>query len=257
MNSAPQFFMWPDRALYLGPSFDPDAHRHHAVQMCVGVNGAFRISLGRGELWHEARGALVGSEVTHQISSQQTAMAFLYLEREFGDYRASLQYISSTEMCVLKADLDASLLESLVNAGQGCTLPDAHQLSDRMLSFFGIQLTVKAAIDPRIARVLAKLDQTPDAQCAGKELESIACLSSSRLQHLFRQQVGVPIRRYSLWLRLRRVLTRAAAGDTLMAAAHTAGFSDSAHFSRVFRTMFGIAPSRLFSTGSAAMVSES
>jgi AraC-like DNA-binding protein len=47
------------------------------------------------------------------------------------------------------------------------------------------------------------------------------------------------------------VLAEAIEGKTLTEAAYGAGFSDSAHFSRVFKAMFGIAPSLLFSAGNA------
>lgn len=35
-------------------------------------------------------------------------------------------------------------------------------------------------------------------------------------------------------------------GSSLTEAAHVAGFADSAHLSRTFRSMFGIAPSFMF-----------
>jgi len=62
------------------------------------------------------------------------------------------------------------------------------------------------------------------------------------MQHLFKARMGVPVRRYVLWARLRGGLEQALAGASLTSAALEAGFSDSAHFSRTFREMFGIAP---------------
>ncbi|MEU8104554.1 helix-turn-helix transcriptional regulator [Nonomuraea muscovyensis] len=70
-------------------------------------------------------------------------------------------------------------------------------------------------------------------------------LSPSRLAHLFSAHVGIPLRPYVGWLRLRRAIDRVAAGDTLTAAAHTAGFTDGPHFTRAFRRTFGNAPSEL------------
>jgi AraC-like DNA-binding protein len=44
-------------------------------------------------------------------------------------------------------------------------------------------------------------------------------------------------------LRLTQALQYVAKGVRLTEAAHAAGFSDSAHFSRTFRTLLGIDPS--------------
>lgn len=251
MTSVPQLFMWRDRVLYLGPSFEPVLHKHHAVQICIGIDAPFSIALHENNDWQSVRAALVSSEIAHQISSQLTTMAFLYLEKETADYQGLLQLTGDAESDVLKFDVDESLLTALAHASDGASALEAHELCNRILFIFGIHLNERSCIDPRISRVLQKLDQTPDGQCDSKVLEAIACLSSSRLQHLFREQTGIPIRRYSLWLRLRRVLAQAIEGKTLMDAAHAAGFSDSAHFSRVFKAMFGITPSLLFSAGSS------
>jgi AraC-like DNA-binding protein len=79
----------------------------------------------------------------------------------------------------------------------------------------------------------------------GTELAAQIGLSASRLTHLFTEQVGIPLRRYVLWLRLRVAITRVQDGDDLTGAAHGAGFADSAHLTRTTREMFGLPPSVL------------
>jgi AraC-like DNA-binding protein len=95
--------------------------------------------------------------------------------------------------------------------------------------------------DPRIGKIMryaaARLD---DAVTLGAAAKS-AGLSPGRARHLFVEQTGIPFRRYLLWLRINRAVALFAAGASLTQAAHEAGFSDSAHFSRTFRRMFGIA----------------
>ena len=55
--------------------------------------------------------------------------------------------------------------------------------------------------DDRIAAVLDYLRATPSPPPSVEDLTRIAHLSQSQLQHLFRDQVSVPIRRYLLWHR--------------------------------------------------------
>ncbi|MFI6299066.1 helix-turn-helix transcriptional regulator [Nonomuraea sp. NPDC050790] len=70
-------------------------------------------------------------------------------------------------------------------------------------------------------------------------------LSPSRLAHLFSAHVGIPLRPYVRWLRMQRAIDLVAGGQTLTAAAHSAGFTDGPHFTRVFRDTFGNTPSEL------------
>ena len=77
------------------------------------------------------------------------------------------------------------------------------------------------------------------------EAAAAAHLSPSHLTHVFSQETGMPFRRYVLWARLVRAVEAVSDGGNLTEAALRAGFSDSAHLSRVFRANFGLPPSLL------------
>lgn len=82
------------------------------------------------------------------------------------------------------------------------------------------------------------------------EVAAAVGLSASRLTHLFTAQVGLPLRRYILWLRLMNAVHLARDGRDLTTIAHAAGFADSAHLTRTCREIFGLPPSAL--TGAVA-----
>ncbi|WP_330231773.1 helix-turn-helix domain-containing protein [Nocardia sp. NBC_00508] len=56
-------------------------------------------------------------------------------------------------------------------------------------------------------------------------------------------QVGLPLRPYARWLRFQRAVELIATRRSVTAAAHGAGFADSAHLTRTCRGMFGGPPS--------------
>jgi AraC-like DNA-binding protein len=123
-----------------------------------------------------------------------------------------------------------------------------------------------AALVAEVVRELAASDQGPAPRvhpavrraaeliparlAAGVELQALATevgLSASRLGHLFAVELGLPYRAYVRWAQLQKVVAVLCEGATLTAAAHAAGFTDSAHMNRVCRNMFGVNPSRLIS----------
>ena len=99
--------------------------------------------------------------------------------------------------------------------------------------------------DPRVQASIdwaaASLDEAQTISAAAAR----AGLSVDRMSHLFVEQTGLPFRTYVLWLRISRAVELYARGSSLTEAAHDAGFADSAHFSRTFRRMFGVAAAAL------------
>ncbi|PID53099.1 MAG: hypothetical protein CSA58_03420 [Micrococcales bacterium] len=77
-------------------------------------------------------------------------------------------------------------------------------------------------------------------------------LSARQLRRLFVADVGIPFRRYVLWRRVCRAVLTVQDGTDLTTAAATAGFADSAHFSRTFRKTFGLNPSQVLPLVSVA-----
>ncbi|WWL46237.1 helix-turn-helix transcriptional regulator [Pseudomonas parakoreensis] len=77
-----------------------------------------------------------------------------------------------------------------------------------------------------------------------EELAALVHLSPTRFSHWFVEQTGLPLRSYAKWLRLTQAVRHLASGEPITTAAHASGFSDSAHFSRTFRSLLGIDPHR-------------
>src|SRR4029078_6601856 len=103
--------------------------------------------------------------------------------------------------------------------------------------------------DERILRAIAYINSHLDAALPLEEVAEGACLPPSRFRHLFVEQTGEALRPYILWRRFVRVWELMQAGESLSAAAHSAGFADAAHLSRTSRRMFGFPPSMLQISG--------
>ena len=78
------------------------------------------------------------------------------------------------------------------------------------------------------------------------ELADAVGLSYDRMSHLFSATVGLPLRSYQLSRKMHAVCKLAQSGLSLTDIAHTAGFADSSHFSRVWLKAFGAPPSFFF-----------
>ncbi|MBF6183227.1 helix-turn-helix domain-containing protein [Nocardia otitidiscaviarum] len=98
---------------------------------------------------------------------------------------------------------------------------------------------------PALRRALVLVPGMLDGPVRLTELAGAVGISASRLGHLFAAEVGMGFPPYLRWARLRHAMEHARRGGTLTAAAHAAGFADSAHLTRVCHEMFGLTPSEL------------
>jgi len=101
-------------------------------------------------------------------------------------------------------------------------------------------------MDPRVARVIAVMEETLDRQISLGELAAIVNLSPSRLARVFKTATGTPPARYLHRLRLQRarvLLERSYLSVKQVMIA--VGLTDPSHFARDFRREHGCAPSQL------------
>lgn len=75
-----------------------------------------------------------------------------------------------------------------------------------------------------------------------KKISEVALLSDSRFAHIFKEQTGISVYQYILWKKVEEAILLSQEGFSLTQCAYSLGFTDSAHFTRTFKNMFGISP---------------
>ncbi|WP_176060529.1 AraC family transcriptional regulator [Paraburkholderia sp. BCC1876] len=241
MSATPfHLYVWPQRLLMLAPAHASDSHRHHLAQIVFGLDGPVVFESPQSGVLR-ADLLLIPPDVPHAHPAFGTS-AVLYLEPESIEWAR----FSGRENAGLAAlPFDPRLRALARHAAAGDTVA-AQSLVD---SLIGQPAHGTSTEDVLVSQVCALVRERLDGPITLAALAEAVHRSPGRLAHRFRDAIGVPLRRYVLWCRLRAAVEEAMCGSSLTRAAHVAGFADSAHLSRTFRAMFGIAPSFLFERG--------
>ena len=234
-----RFCFWGERALYLGPGTPATVHAHHAVQVCIPLSGTVRLRSGPRARWRHYAGAVIPSNQPHESDVAVPLIAAIWLEPD----TAEAQCIAPGSGGLPIVSIESSKLGEIVPRLRECReAPHAAVLVDEVMGVLASPQSCPS-VDPRVARARAALGSAPDRRLPLAEVAARVALSPSRLAHLLRAELGMPARRYLLWLRLRDAVGALTHGGSITAAAHAAGFADAAHLTRTFRRMLGFTPS--------------
>ena len=239
-------YIWQDRFLYVGPSKATSLHRNHAAVWLTAPTDKMHITLADNTVL-ENQVVYIPSGVEYATRESASHISALYWEPESDSFKRIAERFENIPRgfrCPMRSNADSDSWQILQNSET--TLAQAEGLMSRI---FGVDLSVHAAhpaMDARIQTALAFLRESPEHYDSIDTLADKVHLSPSRFAHLFKTVVGVPVRRYVLWMKLRRALDIAISGSSLTTAALSAGFADSAHLSRTVRAMMGFAPEFLF-----------
>lgn len=239
-----RFFVDVGRALYIGPAFDTSLHAHHAIQVCVGLSGSFRIRCHSRGRWRRYAGAVVGADEPHELAAGGQPVALLYVEPEGDDGHVLGPARPGMRLAQLPDPVVASLRAVIASRSAGdLGAAEATRLFAAVVERLGLTGGARVPLDPRVAAALRTTRAAKGDYPSSADLSHAAGLSVSRFRHLFAEEIGMSYRGYVLWVRLYAVLDELLRGASLTTAAHAAGFADSAHLTRTFRRMFGIVPS--------------
>jgi AraC-like DNA-binding protein len=217
--------------LYVGRLVATTRHAHHAAQIVMAPQGLWIEDGANGRIC--ARTAVIPPHLPHEHGAC-THGALLFLD---GDERVSRELSRNAQpRCETwgRDTLDVSV-------PRGPTPEQARALIGSMLSAVDLRQP-PGPQHPAARRMCAYLDGSDHVDLASLSRE--AGLSPRQMRHAFARDVGLPMRAYLRWKRLRRAIAAVEEGASLSAAAATAGFADSAHLSRVFREQFGMTPSQ-------------
>lgn len=208
-------------------------HAHPAVEIIYTNNTTFSLTTPHAR-YEQISFAIIAANTPHQLNANT------------GDFKLLMIEIAPNLLTDYLARFSIKLSDNTYTASQ-------QQQGETIFSFFS-QLYTEQKIpktnSPRIAQCLEYLD-SPEADYNSmiKVLKGLVNLSESRLSHLFKAEMGISIKKYLVWGRLKKAIQLVVNDNvSLYEAAITSGFFDQAHLSKAFKQMLGINPSEAYNS---------
>jgi AraC-like DNA-binding protein len=215
-----------DSCLFVGDGLRLDVHTPHAFEICVALQGRFRMRLASEAAWTSFEAAVIAPDIPHELDASDASGCILLVGPETAEGRR----------------LPARTTILPARPPRQYPFNDPETLRRMLIGTFASGLNLRF-IDPRILTALRLIRASPAVHVPVHEIAAAVSLSPSRLVHLFREQTNISIKRYSLWLRLHAAFRAMRSERSLTAIAYGVGFADPAHLSRAFRGMLGLNPS--------------
>ena len=239
-------YLWDKRTLYIGPLFEPINLSQGAATLAFSFDKPISfLSEGQSEPI-ECKSLLIPAGLSIAINTQDAVIANCNLDALGVDFASLSQKMECKQGKVayqIRGENDFISLFMELYSGQVNSLVAYDRLDQMLLADADSEFKV----DQRVVDVLGMIKQTVDDNLSVEDLARAVSLSVPRLVQLFKQQTGVPIRRYRLWHRLYVTSVKMGQGYSLTDAAIAAGFTDSSHCSHTFRSMLGMKPSLILS----------
>ena len=238
-----QFRVYDNMLILFTQNIKAKSHCHHGIEIIIGLKDSFSIEHGNRMI--KSKGAIIRQDIRHSISSGDGTTTYIFIEPEDNLGQALNRVLNGKDVLTLDKKVTARISEHLKKH-----LHTDHFEADMKQCLQDIFIPFarhdgESYLDERIKKVIKHINASLESPIDFTDLKTISCLSESRLIHLFKSEVGIPIRKYVLWCRLREALRHVENGNYISKAAIRSGFADAAHFSRTFVSMFGINPSQM------------
>lgn len=213
----------------------PDIHKHLAAHMVFGIKGELTCVVGKDTF--KCRGVFIASDVEHTIYAETGDMLLFLLD-------------TTSEMArnIQKNDLhgkaysilDDTKVSNMADIWKDCA-DDLKEADKRLLAICRPHDCNETVADERVKKVLSYLESSDTI--SGNIMEELcgeACLSESRLSHLFKEQMGIALGRYLVLEKMKKGYLHYCSTGNITEAALNAGFDSPSHFAATCKRMFGI-----------------
>lgn len=213
--------------------------RHPAAILLTAKHAAFELSVNGVKRSYQA--VAIKPVTARGLSARDVMLVSIHIHPNHPHFRL-FRAIRDAGILVLDRSRYTAFDPALEAAYRGSLdLGEATRLFEDIVATTIRCLPKVKKTDSRVERAIALLQQDPAYPLT--ELAATLGLSYDRMSHLFSETVGLPLRSYQLWQKAYNAAFLFDSGRPLTDIAHAAGFSDSAHLSRIFQNSYGISPS--------------
>jgi AraC family transcriptional regulator len=241
----PRWYLWDGGFMAAGSAGgEVPVHAHHTIQVHVATQGTIAVRHPDGE-WQEGRGVIVRADVEHAFDARGATGALLMIDPESSEGTHLQSGLSDDVTIVPYARLASSIAALRAFIERPIEAMEAGELVRHVMEALCPSGLPLRKLDRRVGKVLDAIRESEALRLSLEDAAELVHLSPGRFQHLFKEEVGLPFRRYVLWRKLTRAILAIGQERTLAAAAQRGDFSDAAHLTRTFHQMFGMPPSVL------------
>lgn len=237
-------YLWDTRLLYASRGYVSREHNHFAATLVVALRGRFRVALGDRVLGR-CPAVLIGPNRSFSIHAPHADVLIFNQDPDVEGFPALASRLQGRDYRRLDPHLFEPLrdeFEELMRGTLACT--EAAAVFETVLGILNPRARPAPAhgseFDPRVREVVRTLRRRRPHSIHVPELADAVDTSTDRLMRLFGRQLGLPIRRFLLWLKLRDAMSLLQRGGNLTYIAQDAGFYDSAHLIRTTAGMYGV-----------------
>ena len=218
---------------YITNDFNADSHSHPVIEITNALKGNFSIETDFGKQ-KDLTFSIIDTNTNHKVFSEQNDIEVLLIECNNMKLH---EYLFNRDI-----KLKNGVFTSTKVLNRTELMYDLHN--------FSVKQNLKLTHDKRIYDCIQIIEtENPHYNKLTSTLSSKIFLSESRISHLFKKNVGISIKKYHVWNKLKLALELFLKEETnLKEISFEAGFSDQAHLSKSFRNMLGKNPARVFNS---------
>jgi AraC-like DNA-binding protein len=214
-------------------NFDTEFHSHPPIEIVTAKVGHFTVWTDT-EAHTNLKFAIIPANLKHKLSSTDCNLRIIMVEHH---NRLVIENLNLDDIYLNKGYFSQSTVGSEVNQIE--TLVQTMKNGQVLIGY-----------DDRISKTIEYLNHNDLAYDSMiKTLKTITNLSESRLSHLFKSNVGLSLKKYLIWMKLKSTIKHHLdSNDDLFSALIKSGFYDQPHFSKSFKNMLGVNPSKAYNS---------
>ena len=208
-------------------------HSHPVIEVISTIDGTFDLTI-KGQKMENLVFAIINPNIEHKLSSKNCLAKMLMLESNNLKLEKFLEKSNINLSFDHLAKEEFSLRENIFKA-----IKEFSQIN-----------CLKKPEDKRVEQCISIIE-TKELEYSNllENLTSEIFLSESRLSHLFKEHIGVSLKKYLVWHKLRNTIQFYLTQDNnLTESSLTNGFFDQAHLSNSFKKVLGVNPSKVYNS---------
>lgn len=233
-----KIFWDKDNIAFIGNQVNSVEHSHCVLQAFLSLDEPLNVTVKNKQL--SGKCIIVNKNVRHIFSCGNKIRLSVLIEPCSGFAKQLIEKFDGD--CLIFNDE----LEAIQHKAAALTDTDDKRQYIEFIQDFKQYLGIKDNADVSDERINQLLEILQNCNCYDHTIDGFAnsvSLSSSRLSHLFREQIGVPLKSYILFHQLEKAFTALLNGTNITEAAMCAGFDSPSHFAATVKKWMGMSVS--------------